>query len=94
MIDKQEVASLAALARLEFTTDELEAFAAEFGRIVDYVGAIANVDVRGIEPMTHVHNNVNVLREDVAGECLQTVEALANAPHKNDAFFKVPKVLG
>jgi len=30
----------------------------------------------------------------VVGECLTTEQALANAPKKNEAFFKVPKVLG
>jgi aspartyl-tRNA(Asn)/glutamyl-tRNA(Gln) amidotransferase subunit C len=50
--------------------------------------------MQGVEPMTHVHEVVNVMRDDVVGECLTTEEALRNAPKKNDAFFKVPKVLG
>lgn len=89
-----EVKAVADLARLQFTQEELERFAREFSDIVEYVGVINAVDMTGIEPMTHVHEIVNVMREDVVGECLTTEEALRNAPKKNDAFFKVPKVLG
>jgi aspartyl-tRNA(Asn)/glutamyl-tRNA(Gln) amidotransferase subunit C len=48
----------------------------------------------GVEPMVAVNDHVNAFREDVAGECLTTEEALRNAPKKNEAFIKVPKVLG
>jgi aspartyl-tRNA(Asn)/glutamyl-tRNA(Gln) amidotransferase subunit C len=89
-----EVKAVADLARLQFTDEELERFAREFSDIVEYVGVINAVDMQGVEPMTHVHEVVNVMRDDVVGECLTTEEALRNAPKKNDAFFKVPKVLG
>lgn len=94
MIDKREVAAIAELARLRFSDDELDTFTEQFGKILDYVGAIASLDVDGVEPMTHVHDVVNVLREDVVGTSISTAEALSNAPKKNEAFFKVPKVLG
>ncbi len=94
MIDKHEVASIASLARLQFSDEDLTTFTHQFARIVDYIGAITQLDVAGVEPMTHVHDVVNVLRDDVAGTSISTAEALSNAPKKNDAFFKVPKVLG
>jgi Asp-tRNA(Asn)/Glu-tRNA(Gln) amidotransferase C subunit len=34
------------------------------------------------------------MRDDVAGETVPTSDALRNAPKKNEAFIKVPKVLG
>lgn len=89
-----DIHRIAELARLRFTDAEAEAFAEQFSSIVDYVGAINSVDMKGVEPLTSVNNTVNVLREDVVGECLTTEEALRNAPRKNEAFIKVPKVLG
>lgn len=89
-----DIHRIAELARLRFTDAEAEAFAEQFSSIVDYVGAINSVDMAGVEPLTSVNNTVNVLREDVVGECLTTEEALRNAPRKNEAFIKVPKVLG
>jgi len=85
---------VAELSRLAFRADEIETFATQFERILDYVGAINALDMDGIEPQATVNDAVNVLRDDVAGDCLTTEEALLNAPKKNEAFIKVPKVLG
>lgn len=90
----EDVQKIARLARLEFSDAELESFAKEFTMCVDYVGTIASVDLSNVEPLVSVNDTTNELREDVVGECLPTAEALKNAPKKNDAFFKVPKVLG
>ena len=48
----------------------------------------------GVEPMATVSDQPVIPRTDVAGESLPTADALSNAPKKNEAFFKVPKVLG
>lgn len=89
-----ELSRIAELARLRFSDEELVAFGEQFENIVAYVGAINAVDMTGVEPMSHVNDATNVMRADVVGECLTTEEALSNAPKKNEAFFKVPKVLG
>lgn len=89
-----ELSRIAELARLRFSEQELAAFREQFESIVAYVGAINAVDMSGVEPMAHVNDATNVMRADVVGECLTTEQALANAPKKNEAFFKVPKVLG
>lgn len=89
-----DIQSIASLARLRFTDAEAEAFAVQFSNIVDYVGAINAIDMQGVEPMTAVNDHTNAFREDVVGPCLTTEEALRNAPKKNEAFIKVPKVLG
>lgn len=90
----EDVRKIADLAKLCFTDDEIEQFTQEFTKIVDYVGTIAAADMSNVEPLTSVNDLHNVFREDVAGECLTTEEALSNAPKKNESFFKVPKVLG
>jgi len=88
-----ELSRIAELSKLRFTDEELAAFGEQFQNIVTYVGAINDVDMAGVVPMTHVNDSANVLRADVVGDCLTTEDALANAPKKNEAFFKVPKVL-
>lgn len=89
-----EVQRIAELARLQFSEQELEVFAREFTSIVDYVGQVAAADLSDVEPMTCCNEGSATLRLDVVGPTLTTAQALSNAPHKNDAFFKVPKVLG
>lgn len=89
-----EIHKIANLARLRFSDAEAEAFAEQFSNIVEYVGAINAIDMQGVEPMTAVNDHVNAFRDDVVGESLTTEEALRNVPKKNEAFIKVPKVLG
>ncbi|MCU0330680.1 MAG: Asp-tRNA(Asn)/Glu-tRNA(Gln) amidotransferase subunit GatC [Candidatus Kapabacteria bacterium] len=88
-----DIKAIADLAKLSFSGDDVERFAKQFDDIVSYVGVLSTLDIDDVAPQTHVHDTVNVLRDDVAGESLTTAEALANAPKKNEAFFKVPKVL-
>lgn len=90
----EEIHSIASLARLRFTDEQAAAFAKEFTDIVAFVDVLKSVDLTNVEPLSTVSAETNVLREDVVGESLSTADALSNAPKKNEAFFKVPKVLG
>ena len=53
-----------------------------------------SLDTDDVEPLTHVNESTNVMREDSRRAGLTREQALHNAPAKNDEFFKVPKVLG
>jgi aspartyl-tRNA(Asn)/glutamyl-tRNA(Gln) amidotransferase subunit C len=90
----EEIHAIASLARLRFTDEQAAAFAREFTDIVAFVDVLTSVDLSDIEPMSSVNAEPNVLREDLVGDSVSTAEALSNAPKKNEAFFKVPKVLG
>jgi len=46
-----------------------------------------------VEPLIHLSEEVDVLREDVARPGLTKQEALMNAPVKDSDYFKVPKVV-
>ncbi|MCX6140030.1 MAG: Asp-tRNA(Asn)/Glu-tRNA(Gln) amidotransferase subunit GatC [Candidatus Kapabacteria bacterium] len=88
-----DIHKIAELSRLSFTDAEAAAFVEQFSSIVDYVGTINEIDMSNVEPLVAINDQVNILREDIVGDCLTTEEALLNAPKKNEAFFKVPKVL-
>ncbi|MFN9151490.1 MAG: Asp-tRNA(Asn)/Glu-tRNA(Gln) amidotransferase subunit GatC [Bacteroidota bacterium] len=90
----EEIHAIASLARLRFTDEQAAAFAKEFTDIVKFVDVLTSVDLSNVEPMSSVNAEPNVLRQDVVGESVSTSAALGNAPKKNEAFFKVPKVLG
>ncbi|GAB5466648.1 MAG: Asp-tRNA(Asn)/Glu-tRNA(Gln) amidotransferase subunit GatC [Candidatus Kapaibacteriales bacterium] len=92
-ISKEEIRQTATLAKLSFTEEELDAFQTKFEKIVDYVGHIDKLDLKGVEPMTHLYDYPSNTRQDVATEPLSQEEALLNAPKKSDTYFKVPKVL-
>jgi len=92
-INSKTVKRIAELSRLSFSDAELESFAAEFSGIVSAIDEINSMELADIEPMSHVLDLPNVFREDVPSESLSVKQALENAPHKNETFFKVPKVM-
>ncbi len=91
---RETVERIAVLAKLHFNESEIDAFTAQFNDILSYIGEIEKLDLEGVEPLVHMTEVANVFREDVPHNCLTREEALQNAPKRNEAFFKVPKVLG
>ena len=90
-----EVRRIARLARLRLSPEEEVAFAGQLSAILDHVAQLAELDVTGVEPMTHAlaAGDPVALREDVALPCLPPEAALANAPAREGTCFKVPKVI-
>jgi aspartyl-tRNA(Asn)/glutamyl-tRNA(Gln) amidotransferase subunit C len=93
-VTKENVAYIAELARLRFTDAEQEKMTRELNMILHYIEKLNEVDTEGVEPLSSIHDPINVLRADVERETLSNAEALKNAPDKQDRFFKVPKVIG
>lgn len=93
-VTTQDVAYIAELARLSFTEAEKEKMTSELNAILHYVEKLNEVDTEGIEPLSSIHDQVNVLREDIRQDSISNEVALMNAPGKLDRFFKVPKVIG
>ena len=92
-IDKAQVKKVAKLARLELSEAEVEEFAGQLSAILDYVARMNELNTEGVEPLAHCLPISNVLREDIVKESLGTEKTLANAPQRDGAFFKVPKIL-
>lgn len=89
---RMDVEHIARLARLELHPGEIEAFARQLGRIIEYVDKLAELDVSHDEPMMHAAEGAS-LREDVPGEGLERKKVLGGAPSASDGFFRVPPVI-
>jgi aspartyl-tRNA(Asn)/glutamyl-tRNA(Gln) amidotransferase subunit C len=92
-VTKHDVAYVAKLARLAFSDDEMEKFTAQLNTILHHMEKLNEIDTSNVEPLSHVSDLKNVLREDVVTPSLPRDEVLKNAPSKNEKFFKVPKVI-
>lgn len=90
----QDIHAIADLARLRFTDEQAQVFLHEFEKIISSMDVINTIDMSAVEPMTSMSVQENMMRNDVIGETVATADALRNAPKKNEAFIKVPKVLG
>jgi aspartyl-tRNA(Asn)/glutamyl-tRNA(Gln) amidotransferase subunit C len=89
-ISRDEVLHVARLARLELAEDELDRFAEQLNAILEAVGKVGELDLDGVEPTAHPLDLVNVWVEDEPRPPLSVDEALANAPDREDGFFRVP----
>lgn len=92
-IDADQVRKVAKLARLALTDAEVEEFTGQLGAILGYVEKMNELDTTGVEPLAHCLPISNVFRADEVRESLGTEKTLANAPDRDGAFFRVPKIL-
>jgi aspartyl-tRNA(Asn)/glutamyl-tRNA(Gln) amidotransferase subunit C len=92
-VTPEEVRHIATLARLKLSDAEIERFTRELGDIIGYVEKLREVDITGIEPTAHAVGAHNVFRDDEIQPSPGVDMAMANAPERQDGFFRVPKVL-
>ncbi len=92
MLTIDDVYKIAELAKIEITKEEAEKFQKELMSIVDYFNVLDEVK-EDVEPTFHVLPLKNVFREDVPKEGLSREEVLANAKHKENGYFKGPKIV-
>ncbi|MBY8987237.1 MAG: Asp-tRNA(Asn)/Glu-tRNA(Gln) amidotransferase subunit GatC [Candidatus Lokiarchaeota archaeon] len=82
------------LALLELSGEEKNKLAKELGNILNYFKKLNDLDTTDVKPMTHpIEGLKNVFREDIPWKSLSNEEALKNAKHTKDGYFKANKVL-
>ena len=89
----QTIDKLANLSQLQFNDEEKVALQFDLEKMIGFIQQLEKVDTTGIEPLQHMSDAVNVLREDELKGSITREEALLNAPSKDEQFFKVPKVI-
>ena len=88
LIDK-----LAHLAKLQFSQQEKEELQGDLQKMIAFVEKLNELDLEGVDPLLHISEETDILREDeVKGE-LDRKQALQNAPLTDGEFFKVPKMI-
>jgi aspartyl-tRNA(Asn)/glutamyl-tRNA(Gln) amidotransferase subunit C len=90
-----EVRRIAVLARLKLSPEEEQIFQGQLSAILEYVEQLKELDVSGVEPMTHAlaAGDLPPLRDDVVRPSLPPEDALANAPAREGTCFKVPRII-
>ncbi len=84
---------LAHLSRLRFDDTERESIRVDLEKMVAFVEKLGEVNTEGVEPLVHMGDSANVLREDKVEGSVSREEALLNSPVSDPEFFKVPKVI-
>jgi len=93
MVTREQVAHVARLAKLSLSPQEIDRFAAQLGKILDYVEKLRELDGVETDELTHVAVVDTPLRADAPGPCLPREEVLALAPRADRETILVPPVL-
>jgi len=89
----EEVKKTAALAKLEFTDEEMVKFTGQFERIIGFVEVIGSLDTDNIKPMTHAVEKNNVLRDDAVKPSMTIEEIESISPEFKDGGIAVPRII-
>ena len=92
-VSDEMIYKLSNLARLEFNDYEKEEIKADLQKMIGFIDKLNELDTTGVEPLLHMSDNVNILRDDEVSGMVTQEEALKNAPMHDTQFFKVPKVI-
>ena len=92
-ISRDEVAHLAALARIDLRPAELDRLAGQLEVILDAVATVREVASDDVPATSHPMPLTNVTRPDEPRPCLTPQEALGGAPEVAEQRFRVPRIL-
>ena len=92
-LTREDVQRVAVLARLRLTEEEEARLTEELDNILQYMEKLNELDTSQIKPFSHAVDTVNAFREDHVTNQPNTEALLANAPEKDETFFRVPKII-
>ena len=90
MIDRGQVLHVARLARLELGDEEVAKMSSELSTILDHIEKIGELELRDVEPTSHVVELENVLRDDDPRPSWPRERVLAEAADAAEGGFRVP----
>lgn len=92
-IDRDEVARIAELARLEIPAGQVERLAAQLSQVLDFAAQLHQLDLSGCEPTVFAPADAPLREDQPDGRRLGAERALAAAPESESGFFLVPPIV-
>ena len=92
-ITKEEVKKVAHLARLELNQNEINNHAKQLEKILEYIRQLEKIATDDVPSTTRAIEVINVFRKDEKKNSDCTEELLELAPHREDKYFRVPKII-
>lgn len=92
-ISRSDVEHVAHLARLHLTDAEIDLMQAQLSNILQAIETLRDVDTSHVGPTASVIQLENVMRDDISSPSMPRDVVLANAPLRDDPYFRVPTVL-
>lgn len=92
-ISAEEVAHVAALARLKLSDEQTTRLTGQLNDILSAMDKLNELDTEGVPSTNHALALTGAMRPDEARPSLERERALANAPDSDGESFVVPKVI-
>ena len=92
-LSREEVTHIATLCRLGLSDEEVERLREQLSNILEQFEVLKEVDTEGVEPTGHSVALQSVMREDEPRPSYDKEDILANAPVREDDYFRVKAVL-
>jgi aspartyl-tRNA(Asn)/glutamyl-tRNA(Gln) amidotransferase subunit C len=94
-LTKSEVLHVAKLAKIDLTDAEIEKYSPQLSKVIEFVGNLKEVDVKGVMPTAQVTGLENVLRSDEVNPAnsLSQDDALSGTDKIHNGYFKVDAIL-
>ncbi len=92
-LTREQVQHIAELAKLGITEEETELFAEQLSEILEYAEMLNRLDTDAIPPTAQAIVMRNVTRPDHVCPSFTPEELFANAPQRQDNYFKVKPIL-
>jgi aspartyl-tRNA(Asn)/glutamyl-tRNA(Gln) amidotransferase subunit C len=92
---KEELETIAFLARIEIKEDEKEKYLTDINKMFDYIEILQEPDITNLKPTTHVTELRNVWREDILKASPKKVidMMLNSSPEREGTFYKIKRVI-
>ena len=88
-----EVQHITLLARVSLDPEELERYRTQLSAILEHFQVLQKVDTEGVSPTGSSVLQESVMRDDEPADSLSSEDVLANAPNREDDYFRVRAVL-
>ncbi len=92
-ISDELVSRIAELSKLSLDKTSAEKMKHDLSKVVEYMDVLNQFDTAGVEPLSHIVDITNVLREDEVKPSYSKEDILKNAKASTDTGFVVPKTV-
>ncbi len=93
-LTREEVASIAHLARIGLSDEELDRMNRELGGILEYIDRLQRIETDGVPEASALPVEAEAFRPDIVDECVESERTfvLQNFPASQADFLKAPAV--
>lgn len=92
-LSREKVLHIAELAKLGITEEEIELFGEQLSEILEYFEMLNRLDTEAIPPTAQAIDVRNVTRSDEVRASMTPEQVLANAPRRQEDYFRVKPIL-